>query len=101
MTENKFNPEQWFKTQQKKLDKVSEIYNFPIAKVFFISPEQITKANKLIKAHEKEKHKGKTPYAGATGGAYSYTFSETGLGQTQGIRCMCGEYLCLTNFENW
>jgi len=93
--------EEWAKKQQERLDKVSELFNCQVGKVFILTEDQIKLANELITKHEEEKHKGKPPYAGAAGGAYAWEFVNTGLGQCQGIKCMCGEYMSLTNFEDW
>lgn len=54
-----------------------------------------------IETHEKEKHKGKGPYAGAIGGAYSFNFTGTGLGNIVVVKCMCGEEFNATDFDEW
>ena len=40
-------------------------------------------------------------YAGAMGGAMTYTFTPTGLGTLTELKCICGESVSLTDMEGW
>jgi hypothetical protein len=68
---------------------------------FGLYKEQIEEANAWREQHEKDKHAGKTPYAGAIGGAYGWKFIGTGLGEIAIFYCMCGEEVNVTDFDNW
>jgi hypothetical protein len=54
---------------------------------FTITDKELEASDKWVKQHEKECHKGKTPYAGAIGGLYSYRFVPTSLGTFVSIEC--------------
>ena len=38
---------------------------------------------------------------GAIGGRLTFCFTPTGLGMCTEIKCMCGETINVTNFEDW
>ncbi len=39
--------------------------------------------------------------AGAIGGAATYQFTDTSLGQVQRVKCACGQSRDLTNYDEW
>jgi len=42
-----------------------------------------------------------TRKSAAIGGAYTYCFTPTGLGDIKVVKCVCGTEVTLTDFENW
>lgn len=54
--------------------------------------------------HDKEKHMSKDETfrnVGAIGGAYTYEFTGTSLGQIVHVRCACGETIDVTDYDQW
>jgi len=57
-----------------------------------------------MKEHDVAQHipQGKTSrYSGAIGGAYTYEFTNTSLGQVIQVRCSCGEKIDVSDYDNW
>lgn len=55
---------------------------------FQVDDESAENARKFREKHD-DLHKGK--YLGAIGGAYSFIFTRTSIGELQTIKCFCGE----------
>lgn len=77
---------------------------------FKVTPKEIKEHNKWMREHHEKLHGGKIPYAGAIGGAYTITFTSTGLGQIIGVECghckakgldRLDYQHCITDFEDW
>lgn len=68
---------------------------------FTMSDVEVANRDKWLKAHNDSKHRGKSPYAGAAGGALSYEFTPTGLGTCVTVRCMCGATENVTDWDNF
>lgn len=71
---------------------------------FNISKEEFEKAKSWKKAHDLEKHiePGQTHrYSGAIGGAYTWCFTPTSVGDVCTVQCSCGESLDFTDYESW
>lgn len=66
---------------------------------YVVDDAMLARAREWIDKHNEEKHKGKTPYAGAIGGAHGWLFIDTGLGTVTSIRCMCGAEGDVTNMK--
>lgn len=62
--------------------------------VFSIEPRKAERARAWVK-HHPCKIRGK--YQGAIGGAISYQFTDTSIGQMQSVNCSCGESLFLSD----
>jgi len=62
--------------------------------IFRIEEHHAKDARKWIDEHPCE-IRGKRQ--GAIGGAITYTFTNTTIGQIQSVECGCGEELCLTD----
>jgi hypothetical protein len=57
-----------------------------------------------MKQHDAEKHipPGKTfRYSGAIGGAYTWEFTGTSLGEVVHVRCSCGEVIDVSDYDSW
>lgn len=67
-------------------------------KIFTLSAEQNKKYDEWRK--EKNKKNGEV-YVGAIGGAYTFCFSPTGLGDMVVVKCADGTELDLTEYEYW
>ena len=70
---------------------------------FFLSVDQMFKADQFIKNHECTIEKDEFGHKkfGAIGGGVTYHFSPTGLGVIQSVSCACGKELNLTDFDCW
>lgn len=71
---------------------------------FGLYKEQGEAARKWMEEHDAAKHiaPGKTHrYSGAIGGAYTYEFTGTSLGQVVCVRCACGEKIDVSDYDNW
>jgi hypothetical protein len=71
---------------------------------FYLSTEELKKANEWMESHDKEKHipKGKTfRYSGAIGGAYTWCFTSTSIGTVTKLKCSCGDEIDLTDYDLW
>ena len=60
----------------------------------------ILSANQYKKYDEWRKEKGEV-YVGAIGGAYTFCFTPTGLGDMVVVKCADGTQLDLTEYEYW
>lgn len=65
---------------------------------FVLSAEQHKKYDEWRK--EKNKTKGEV-YVGAIGGAYTFCFTPTGLGDMVVVKCADGTELDLTDYDLW
>lgn len=66
--------------------------------------EQIEEANAWAKKHDEEKHiktGQKIRYSGAIGGAYTWSFTSTSIGQVATLECSCGEKIDVSDYDNW
>lgn len=63
-------------------------------KSFVLSKGQVEKYNKWRKEKEEV-------YVGAIGGAYTFCFTPTGLGDFVEVKCADGTSLDLTEYEYW
>ena len=58
-----------------------------------------------MKTHDEQKHKKQFKfgqrYSGAIGGAYTWQFTRTSLGEITTLRCSCGEEINLTDWDNF
>jgi hypothetical protein len=75
---------------------------------FYISKEELKKANAWQDAHDKEKHMrsdhplhSAVRYTGAIGGAYTWCFTPTSIGVVCKLKCSCGEELDFTDYDSW
>jgi len=64
---------------------------------FVIPDEEADKSRIWRQEHNKVCQKD----AGTIGGKYTWSFTQTGLGCIIILKCMCGEELNLTDYENW
>jgi archaellum component FlaG (FlaF/FlaG flagellin family) len=64
-----------------------------------ISEKEMEKFNNWRK--KKIADNGGEFYAGTVGGAWSFIFTPTGIGVIVEGRCMDGETINLTDFDNW
>jgi len=72
-------------------------------KVFSLTDEQCKLARDFEKNHKcpiKLDVFGHKNF-GAIGGGFTYSFTPTGLGDIEVVRCACGAELCLTNTDDW
>ena len=67
-------------------------------KTFVLTAEQHKKYDEWRK--EKNKTKGEV-YVGAIGGAYTFCFTPTGLGDMVVVQCADGTKLDLTDYDLW
>lgn len=67
-------------------------------KTFILSANQYKKYDEWRK--EKNKKDGEV-YVGAIGGAYTFCFTPTGLGDMVVVKCADGTQLDLTEYEYW
>lgn len=67
-------------------------------KIFTLSAEQNKKYDEWRK--EKNKKDGEV-YVGAVGGAYTFCFTPTGLGDIVEVKCADGTKLDLTDYESF
>ena len=73
-------------------------------KCFGLYKEQIEAANNWMKEHDKAKHISAGAafrYSGAIGGAYTWCFTGTSLGQVVTLECSCGDKLDVSDYDNW
>ena len=66
---------------------------------FGITGSELVKLNKWMKEHDKTcvlKYN-----QGAIGGRLTYEFTPTGLGVIIKVKCGCGEFVDLTEYEHW
>lgn len=71
--------------------------------VGFLSKEQREAAHQWMKEHDKARHirPGKTyRYSGAIGGAYTWQFTGTSIGQVVTVKCSCGEVYDVSDYDN-
>lgn len=71
---------------------------------FGLYKEQSEIAAKWMDEHDKARHipEGKTHrYSGAIGGAYTWSFTGTSLGQVVTVTCSCGEELDVSDYDSW
>lgn len=71
---------------------------------FGLYKEQREAIHKWMEEHDKARHMPngrKFRYAGAIGGAYTYQFTSTTLGQCVSVRCSCGETLDVSDYGQW
>jgi hypothetical protein len=91
----KIDPEHVFKVEEA----LTKIYKGPTSPSRFrLSPEAEAKAGAFITKHN-ELHRGK--YQGAIGGALTFTFTDTSIGQIQNVECYCGDKECINADEVW
>jgi len=72
--------------------------------VFGLYKEQLEAIKTWQKSHDVEKHMepGQTRrYSGAIGGAYTYEFTRTSIGTCVHVRCVCGEGIDVSDYDNW
>lgn len=64
---------------------------------FELSPAQVAKYDEWRKSHPCRR-RGKS---GAIGGANTFSFTPTGIGDCVECSCVCGSKVDLTDSENW
>lgn len=69
---------------------------------FSASAKECNTALDWYSRHCVEKHKIEFPYAGACGGALSWVFTSTSIGQCVGVVCgFCQEKFDATDYDEW
>lgn len=71
---------------------------------FGLYKEQSQAISDWKRKHDTDKHMrlGQTHrYAGAIGGAYTYEFTRTSIGQCVHVKCACGEGIDVSDYDNW
>ena len=71
---------------------------------FCLSKEQREAASSWMKEHDAAKHipAGETVrYAGAIGGAYTWSFTQTSLGAVAKVQCSCGALADVSGYNDW
>lgn len=78
-------------------EELKKVYKGPTNPSRFMhSPEAEATAGAFCEKHN-ELHKGK--YQGAIGGALTFTFTDTSIGQIQNVECYCGDKECINGDE--
>ena len=72
---------------------------------FVVSPQDGAKIQEWQNKHDLEKH-GESfqhgqRYTGAIGGAYTFSFTPTGLGTVFKVTCSCGDHIDMTDYDSW
>jgi len=71
---------------------------------FYLTDVQSKEISEWSQKHDLEKHMepGETfRYSGAIGGAYTYSFTPTSLGDAVTVQCTCGEEINVSHYEDW
>jgi len=74
--------------------------------MFSLDKRQVEEISKWKKTHEcslrTDEHGVKNEiYVGAIGGAITYMFTPTGLGDCVEAQCACGEKINVTDYDEW
>ena len=71
--------------------------------LFKVTGEQEKQAQKFMLTHDCSCRKDEDgwPYVGAIGGATTFCFTPTGLGDILVVKCTCGAEVNLTDFDSW
>lgn len=79
----------------KNLNKINKNTMAPVVMEFSLTQEEVERARAF---HTKCRKK----YAGAIGGAFTYSFTPTSIGVIVSVECgVCKEKLVLTDFNDW
>lgn len=68
-----------------------------------VSKQQREAAREWMKKHDIERHVAEdenSRYSGAIGGAYTWCFTGTSIGQVVTVKCSCGEELDISDYDN-
>ena len=71
---------------------------------FGLYKEQHEAVRRWMEEHDRARHvpAGQAHRnTGAIGGAYTYEFTSTTIGQVTCVRCACGERLDVSDYDNW
>lgn len=68
---------------------------------FRIDVGEMRQLNEWLGDHEKTCPIAAGKITGAIGGALTYSFTNTSLGQICKIRCACGQEVDVTDYEGW
>lgn len=71
---------------------------------FYLSKQQRDAASGWVKKHDVERHirpGKKFRYSGAIGGAYTWRFTATSIGNVTTLECSCGERLDVSDYGSW
>lgn len=108
----KIPPEGWYCTRPSDhegpcaaLPEVTVENPDEIVGKFEITRKQSTQARVWMDHHNNTKHKKEFKdgqrYAGAIGGAFTWQFTGTSLGEITTLHCICGEEINLTDWDNF
>lgn len=76
-----------------------------VVSMFSVTKKQSEQAKIWRQTHDEKKHskefKHNQRYSGAIGGAYTWQFTGTSLGEIVSIRCSCGDEINLTDWSDF
>ena len=95
---NAFKEKAYKDEELQRLQKENERLTTVISGSFTVSPEEWEKIHVWQKLHIQKKHGGKNSQT-AIGGAYTYSFIPTSIGDIGTVKCVCGAEFTFRELE--